>query len=126
VLMAVLWTGWACLRYFRNDRGETIAECGLDRLHLSQKGRLGVRFLALVGACNVVIFATYNLPMALAGLYSDPWPTDITSRSYFTNGICGPGTTYACPGPEVPINRPRSAHLDPGGGLVPVGSAGGR
>jgi hypothetical protein len=117
LLMAWLWTAWSCFRYFRNDRGQTLAERGVERLTLPGKAKQGVRFLALVGACNV-IFLGYNIPMILAGLYSGPWPEDIISRSYMTNGICGPGTDYACPGPGVPIHRPSSAHLDPDGRLV--------
>ena len=30
----------------------------------------------------------------------DPYPKDYVERSYFTNGLCGPGTPYECPTSE--------------------------
>ena len=32
--------------------------------------------------------------------------------------MCGAGTTYACPGLDLPINRPGSVHVAPDGSLV--------
>jgi hypothetical protein len=75
-----------------------------------------VQFLALAGAINAT-FLLYNVPAAISGLYASPWPEDITRRSYFTNGICGSGTTYACSGPAIPIPRPDSLHVTPNGEL---------
>jgi hypothetical protein len=75
-----------------------------------------VRFLALVGACNVIFLVCYSLPNALLGLYASPWPKDVIDRSYFSY-LCGPGTDYACPGPGIPIPRPDSVHVDPDGRL---------
>ena len=118
---SVIWgstlTALACLRYFRNDRGETFAERGIDRVGVSGWKKTAVRALALAGACNLLWLVTYSLPAAVAGIYSDEWPKDITSRSYFTY-LCGEGTEHACPGPAVPIPRPDSAHLDPAGNFV--------
>ena len=135
ILGAVWVTFMASFRYFRNDRGETLAERGLDQLRVTGMKRTGIRFLALSGAMTTA-FMCYAIPGAIIGLYSDPWPKDITSRSYFVHGICGPGATewiqdenmarngeYACPGPNVPIPRRNSVHLGPDGKLVvPAGS----
>lgn len=118
LLMAFLWTVWASLRFFRDDQGHTWAERGIDQVGASGWKRTGLRYLALVGACNAAIIVLYQLPSALIGLYISDWPEDIAKRSYFTNGVCGPDTNYACPGPGVPIPRPDSSRLDPAGRLV--------
>lgn len=113
----VWYCAFTCLRYFKNDRGETWAEWGLHRVNVKPKTKTVVRFLAMVGACNV-IWILVCLPVALSSLYQSPWPRDITQRSYFMDGICGTGTPYACPGDAIPIPRPDSAHIGPDGQLV--------
>lgn len=119
---AIIWpatyTVWAGLRYFKNDKGQTIAERGVEDLKVGPKQKTWVRWLALTGVCNLIFMVVYSLPAAIAGLHADPWPEDVTKRSYLTDGFCGPGTEYACPGPNVPIPRPDSAHLGPNGELV--------
>lgn len=104
VLLPMVFTAWAHLRFFRDDNGDTWAERGADRLALSPRLVRAVRLLAIVGVCNVVLLS-YNAAMAVSGLYSDSWPDDIRKRSYLTNGFCGPGTEQVCPGPGVPIPR---------------------
>jgi hypothetical protein len=112
------WAAFACIRYFRNDKGQTLAERGIDKVRIGAKPKTVIRFLALAGICNVG-FLVYNAPASLAGLYASPWPKDITSRSYFMdNNICGTGSTYACSGPAIPIPRRTSAHVSPEGTLV--------
>jgi hypothetical protein len=121
-LGGIWYTTYTSLRYFRNDKGETWAERGLSDWSLSPKRKAVVRFLALVGACNVA-FMSSNVPWIALGQYSSPWPKDITKRSYLTDGICGAATTYACPGPAIPVPRPDSAHVGPDGRLVvPAGT----
>lgn len=116
-MVGVWGTTLTAMRYFTNDKDETIAERGLEKLRVTRKSRTGVRFLALAGGINVA-FLTYMIPGSLVGLYSSPWPAEIQNRSYFTDGLCGPGTTYSCSGPAIPIPRPDSAHLNPAGELV--------
>ena len=118
VVMPGFWTACACLRYFRGDRGEIFVERGADDIRLSGKPRTGLRFLALTGFVNLAFLVIYSLPMAITGLYADSYPKDVTSRSYFLNGLCGPGTPYACPGPKVPIARRGSVRLGVDGSLV--------
>ena len=118
---AITWAAWACLRFFRDDRGLTVAERGLDRMRLGGRKRTMVRFLALSGACNLIWFVFYNVPMAIFGLYASPWPDDIANRSYLTDNLCGAATTYACSGPGIPIPRPDSVHVGPDGRLQPRG-----
>ena len=67
-----------------------------------------------------MLYVCYNLPMGLVSMHADPWPKDVLKRSYFTNGMCGPGTTYACAGPDVPLARPHSADVSPTGELIPA------
>jgi hypothetical protein len=112
------WAAFACIRYFRNDKGQTMAERGVDRLGVGAKKQTVIRFVALAGICNVG-FLVYNLPGAFIGMYGSPWPKDITSRSYFmSDKICGEGSTYACSGPGIPIPRRESSHVSPDGTLV--------
>jgi hypothetical protein len=119
VFWASAWTGWAALRYFRNDKGETFAERGADQLKAKQGTRTWVRFLALTGAANA-IFLIYNIPIQLFTVHADAWPKDVTDRSYLTSQLCGPGTDYACPGQEIPIHSRTSVHIGPDGTLRPA------
>jgi hypothetical protein len=118
LLWGGFWAAVASLRYFRDDRGHSVAERGVDELSLRPRTRTGLRFLALVGFCNTVCWAAYIIPMQAFALNADPWPKDISNRSYLTNELCGEGTDYACPGPAVPIPRPKSSHVAPDGSLV--------
>lgn len=117
IFFSAVWAGWACLRYFRDDKGHTIAERGIDEVRVSGARRTGLRLLALIGACNTIMVLCYSLPNAVFGLYASPWPDDVTSRSYFSY-LCGPETRFACPGPQIPIPRPDSDHVGPDGRLV--------
>jgi hypothetical protein len=117
-------TGICALRHFTNDRGETFAERGIDRLRLTDRRRMFVRFLALVGAMQALFFLLYNLPVALlVGPHSAAWPADLQRRSYLTDYLCGAGTDRACPAPGIPGWRGNNTiHIDPGGRLiVPLG-----
>lgn len=115
------WTALACVRYFRNDKGETVVERGIDTVAAPRRQKTWLRFLALLGIGNVAWLGLYDIPIQIFALHADAWPEDITSRSYLLDGLCGPDTGYACPGPEVPIPRPDSAHLDEDGHVVDPG-----
>ena len=113
----LLLAGWGWIRYTRDDKGLTAVERGADELRLSHQLKKPVRFLALLGAANTVFFVLYNIPMAIFGLYSQDWPKAIQEKSYFTSGLCGPGTNYACGGPGLPLPKRNSSHIDPAGHL---------
>jgi uncharacterized protein DUF5135 len=98
-------TAVACIRYFRDDRGRTIAERGIDELRTTSGRKLAPRVLAITGAVHAVMFACYTAPNFVFGLHTNEWPADVQKRSYFTNYICGAGTDRACPGPAVPNVR---------------------
>ncbi|MBA3035376.1 MAG: spirocyclase, AveC family [Desulfobacterium sp.] len=108
------------LRYFKNDKGETLAERGINSMVISDGRKQLLRLLALIGATQTIFLACYNVPMA-AFMGSNPgkWPTDITSRPYFTNGLCGAGTDRLCPGPGVPLTQTAWVTTRPAGQPVP-------
>jgi hypothetical protein len=105
ILDAAIWTAWAAILYFRNDRGETVAERGADQLRVGARARTGVRLVALIGVCHVAYAVCYNVPVQMLGLHANAWPREVQERSYFTNGLCGPRTDTACPSGSVPIPR---------------------
>lgn len=113
------WAFIACMRYFRNDKGETLAERGASELRLSTRKKTGVRLLATIGLLNTIFFCFSNIPNQFFGLHAGDVPRSvIQDHSYFLNGQCGPGTDYACPGPRVPMPvGDDSAHLRPDGSL---------
>lgn len=108
----------AFFRYFRNDRGQTFVERGIDDVKTSHRGRQTLRLLAVIGVCQVAVLG-YNMCMDYEALHPSTWPKDIVTRPYFTQSICGPGTTYACPNSALPVNRDGAARVSPDMQLVP-------
>lgn len=121
VIFAATFTAWASVRYFRNDKGESVVERGLHELQTSERSKSWLRGLALVGALNAAMLFVYNAPLQFFAMHADEWPADIVNRSYLTDGFCGPGTTYACSGSDTPVPRRGGDHKDPNGELVPAG-----
>jgi hypothetical protein len=109
----------AAVRYFRNDRGETIAERGVDRLRLSASKKVALRFLGLLCATQVLTFVTYNLPQGyILGAHSGTWPASVQRLSYFNVGLCGEGTTARCPRDGLPLTSDNFARLRSGEAVV--------
>lgn len=111
-------TSFSALLYFKNDKGQTLVERGVDQLRASAAQKVALRFLALTGAMSVIFLVTYNVPWQFFALKNEAWPADVQNRSYLTSGMCGPGTDRACPGPDLPIALQDSAHFDPQGRIV--------
>lgn len=86
-----------CVRFFKNDRGETLAERGIEQLRVSEARRAGIRVLAMIGMTQLLMIVCYNLPNAWNASHSAPWPKDLYDRTYLNMGICGKGTQNACP-----------------------------
>lgn len=110
-LAGAVFTGLTCLRYFTDDRGETLVERGVSRLRVSKARGAGLRLLAVVAALHLMLFVGYQLPTMVVHLSSQEWSEDVENRSYFTNGICGPEVDRACPGPATPGPRPDAPRL---------------
>jgi hypothetical protein len=104
----------ACLSYFRDDRGQTIVERGLDRVNVGTKRRQAVKFFAIFGSVHLAFFALYFVPQQFFATHSDAFPKGY--KSYMINGMCDyPGghsvpqtrevAGVPCAGPGVAIPR---------------------
>lgn len=122
-LDSAVLTCLACLVYFRDDRGLTIVERGVEKLSRGAGTKSLLRLLAIVGAANTILFVTYNIPMNYLALRGQGWAPSVLEKSYFTNGVCGDGSSYACPGGVIPIPiGTRAMHISPDGSLtMPAG-----
>jgi hypothetical protein len=121
ILQALFLTGWGAIRYFKTAQGESPAERGVHEVHTSDKKKLGLRYLAIVGVTNV-IFLGFNIAWQPFALHAGPWPKDILNKSYMLDQLCGPGTGYACGGQEIPLPVGKSGHVDPSGRYIPAHS----
>jgi hypothetical protein len=109
---ALLFGGWvgttSVLLYFKDDKGRTWVERGVEKINLCKNSNFRqtlVRFLAILGFCQIMEIVLYVLPMPLLTANADPFPDD--TPAFFTQGpaMCGPGTGLACARPELPIIR---------------------
>jgi hypothetical protein len=125
IFAGALWTGFACLRYFKNDRGETLAERGISNVQGGTGKKTLIRFLALLAAMSVVFELTFNVPISMfIANHSATWPKVVQDHSYFNDHICGAGTNRMCPGPDVPNFRSlRAPYLTQDGKLVTPANA---
>src|SRR5205823_442377 len=92
-----VWTGGAALMHFRDDKGRTLAERGVDRLRVTGRRQRAVRILAIVGFMNAIMFLTYDIPWNIAAIHTSGLPRD--TPAYLLSGVCGPGSTSECPRP---------------------------
>lgn len=100
-IMAFVNGGFTCLRYFKNDKGQTFVEKGIDNLTLSAGKKKLVTFLALAGFIQPFFVIGYYLPYNLFVIHADTFPA---YPSYMRVEMCGEGTQYACPSKDwVPI-----------------------
>ena len=111
LLAGVFAAGMTYFRYYRDDRGRTICERGVDALGLSPVRRRAVSLMAVTGFVHLWIFVSFYVPWTMVALKSDTSPPDLPS--YMRSGICGKGTDYACPDKLVPIPKRGSLHLVP-------------
>ena len=100
IFASTIFSTITCLRYFKNDRGETLVERGVATMGARPWQKTALRFLAITAASHLAIGLAYNLPQAVVGAHSAPWPTDVQRRSYLTNHICGAETDRTCPGSD--------------------------
>jgi len=94
----------AILHYFRDDKGQTFVERGVEKLQVGETSKQWLRGLAVFGYCHVVFFTLYMVPMQYFSLHSDPYPAGYPS--YMINGMCVYGVDHnQCPGPGVMMPR---------------------
>lgn len=96
--IAATFTSITAIRFFKDDRGDTLAERGVQRF-LKDHGKLSsvVRGLAIIGVVHFALFLCYTVPNAFIYKLNIEWPKDLVNRSYLTDYICGPGTANQCP-----------------------------
>ncbi len=93
------------LLLYRNDRGETFVESGIDRLRISKVGKQWVKFFALFAFVQISMLLVFTIPNQWLALHSDPFPEGYPS--YMTNGLCAYGPKGdQCPGPGISLPRP--------------------
>ena len=100
----------AILRHYRDDKGLSMVERGVDRITPSKPKQKFLRFLALAGFVNTSYFITYFMPYNWMAMQADTFPA---YPSYMRYEICGQGTPYACPSREVPIPSRKSLAIKP-------------
>lgn len=94
----------AALLYFRDDKGNTLAERGVESLRVGATAKGWLRGLAVFGFCHSVFFLLYFVPMQFFSLHSGPYPQGYPS--YMLNGMCVYGVNHdQCPGPGVMLPR---------------------
>lgn len=95
----------ATMMHFRDDRGRTVVERGLDRVRLGARHKQLVKFLAVFGAVHLSFVVLYVMPQQWFATHSDPFPQGYPS--YLENGMCQSGADgRTCPGPGTPMPRP--------------------
>jgi len=118
ITFAAILTVTASVRFFRDDKGHTVIERGIEELRMSENKKIGLRLLALVAFVNLTMTCCYTIPNTLMSLSQPSWPKDLQQRSYLTDYVCGAGTNRLCPGSAIPIVRNGGAYAGPGGRLV--------
>ncbi len=115
VYESIFWggmlTAMASLLFFRDDRGRSVVERGIDRVRVTGATRTLLRVLAVIGFANVMYVAVYLVPINTVNLYVDRTPDGYPT--YLRNDVCGEGTQYACPDPELPLPLPDSEPVPP-------------
>ena len=95
----------AVLKFFRDDKGQTLAERGIENVQIGVAAKQWLRFLAIFGFCHGMFFLLYMVPNQWLSTHSDPFPQGYPS--YMINGMCVSGDHHdQCPGPGVAMPRP--------------------
>jgi len=110
-IYGIVLVGLVCLRFFKNDRGETFVERGVEKINGFWK-QTAARFLALYAAIFLVFFFIYDIPSSYVySLHTDPWPEDIQKRSYFMSGMFGEFNGILSPDPDLPYPQNAMAYV---------------
>ena len=108
VLFGATIVSGGVLLFFRDDKGATVVERGIERLTIGIGGKTVIKFFAIFGFMHLFMALVYSLPMAITSMYAT-----VNQRfpSHLENGMCvvGPNYTTAkdqCPGPGISMPRP--------------------
>lgn len=112
-LIGWLLSLWTAILYYRNDKGETLAERGLSEVRFAGGKRTLLRFLALSGMTNMMFILGYSMTSLFFQYHAGPWPEETQERSYFTNGLCAGDTTIVCGTPNMPVPAEGYIHIGP-------------
>ena len=97
----------AALRFFKDDKGQTWVDRGIDKMEMSDFRRQWLKFLGLFGFVHTAFFLVFFVPNMWLATHSDPWPEGY--KSYMINDMCKYGDNRdQCPGPGVSIPRPEN------------------
>lgn len=95
------------LLLYRDDKGQTWVERGLETLKVSVLQRQWIKFLALFAYVQISMFVVFTIPNQWLATHSDPYPKGYPS--YMINGLCTYGADHnQCPGPGVMMPRPQN------------------
>ncbi|WP_428312982.1 spirocyclase AveC family protein [Hydrocarboniphaga sp.] len=98
------------LLLYRDDKGQTFVEQGIEKLRIGKTGRQWVKFLALFAYVQISMFVVFTIPNQWLATHSDPYPEGYPS--YMLNGLCAYGVERnQCPGPGVMMPRPENNPL---------------
>lgn len=93
------------LMFFKDDKGQTFVERGIERLTVSAPRKQLLRVLSIYGYVHTAFFALYMMPGMLVAVNGDAYPDGYPS--WLQNGMCLYGEQHnQCPGPGVSIPRP--------------------
>jgi hypothetical protein len=82
------------VRYYKNDKGQTLVERGVDST--TSRFQTAISLLALYGFFQAVTWIPGMLPLAAQSFYQSRWPA---LPAHLVNDVCGNGTPYGpCPG----------------------------
>jgi hypothetical protein len=107
VSWCLTYLGLACIHHFRDDKGRTLVERGVDSLKVTGRAKTFCRWLAIMGACQLVMLVTYNIPYVYWGLHSGPTPRALQQDLWRSGGVCGPKAAFSCATPGHPLPRVR-------------------
>ena len=104
VLFGGVFAAAATLRFYRDDRGNSWAERGIDRIAVPTRVKGGIRFLSVYGFMHLFMAVAYAIPMMLFATQADNY---LRYPSHLENGMCASGPeSNQCPGPGIPMPRP--------------------
>jgi Spirocyclase AveC-like len=118
-IWGIAWGSIAAIRYFKDDKGNTLVERGIEDVNTTPRRKQLIRLLAIIGVMNASFAFIYNVPVQFFSSNAKAFPPDLLDRPYLLGGVCGPGTPYACPDPRIPIpRRSESGRVTPDGKFI--------